>query len=261
MTGGQDRNSKDRRVPGAANPPPGRAAGVPVAALLFDPEARPVLADLQALSLGRAFRVMDDGGVGGHARLLCDGLAFDCQGLAPATARRIDTPLQSITLPAGFAAADQALVTLSPGAELAGAARLLPVLRVLSGLVITLADLPGVRAIAWLPARMAMSPAWFAEAVGIWLNGGPFPALALTALSRSDEGFTSRGLAYFIGQEFVLTGRNGVVRDTDARGAIRLTDWLVAHGRIDSPQTVELPGFGTVYLEPAGSDAVLARTL
>lgn len=257
MMGAQDRNFSGGPVPGGASRPVGRIANAPVAGLLFDPASRPSLADLAHTD--RGFRVLHDNA--GEAELFCDGLAFDCRGLAPATGLRIDTPLQHLTLPAGFVAGDHALVTLSPGADLAGAAQLLPVVRVLAGLVMALSEVPGIRAVAWLPARLAMSPAWFVEAVGIWLKGGPFPALALTALARSDQGFASRGLAYFVGQEFVLTGKGGVVNDADARGAIRLTDWLVAHGRVDTPQQVELPGFGTVHLEPDGPNSLHARTL
>ena len=251
MNGANTRKTSDRQAP--------------VAALLFDPAARPSLADLGGLAnTGRAFRVVQSGvggATGGEAELLRDGLAFDCHGLAAAPALRIDTPLQTIALPRGFATGDHALVTLRPGAHLAGAAQLLPVVRVLAGIVMALTELPDVRAVVWLPARLAMSPAWFVEAVGAWLDGGPFPALALTALARSDRGLASRGLAYFVGQEFLFQGRDGVLREADARGAIRLTDWLVAHGRVDAPQRIELHGFGTVNIEPVGPDSLLAHSL
>ena len=265
MTGAQDRNSPDRQAPGPANRPTGRTASMPVAALLFDPAMRPSLADLEALARSSCvFRVTDTSAgraSAGQAELFRDGLTFDCHGLAPAAALRIDTPLQKITLPADFLARDHALITLCPGAHLAGAAQLLPVVRVLSGLVMALSELPGTRAIAWLPARLAMSPRWFVEAVGIWLKGGPFPALALTALARSEQGYVSRGLAYFVGQEFVFTGKDGILREADVRGAVRLTDWLVAHGHVDCAQKVELAGFGTVQLEPHGQNSLRAHTL
>jgi len=258
LTVAADKRNSDKRRPD----PPASKAGAPVVALLFDPAARPGLAEIAALaerSDGFALTHRDE--AAGHAELLRDGLPFDCLGLAPGGQLQLDTALQQIALPGGCAPGDLALVTLSPGAQLAGAGQLLPVVRMISGLVLALGALPGLRAVAWLPARLAMSPDWFAEAVGAWLHGGPFPALALTALARTEHGFASRGLAYFTGQEFVFAGKDGILRERDARGAVRLTDWLVAHGRIEAACEVELPGFGTVLIEPDGPDSLCARSL
>jgi hypothetical protein len=253
-----DKRDSDKRKPDPAGP----TACPPVAGLLFDPASRPGLDDIVALSRhGGAFGVTHQDSAAGRAELLRDGLTFDCLGFAPGGLLQLDTALQRVALPGDCQVGDLALVGLSPGAHLAGAGQLLPVVRMLAGLVVALADLPGLRAVAWLPARLAMSPAWFAEAVGVWLNGGPFPALALTALARSERGLASRGLSYFIGQEFVFSGKDGVLRETDARGAVRLTDWLVAHGRVDAPCQAELAGFGTVLLEPDGPDMLRARSL
>ena len=214
------RRKSGRRNPGSANSPAGRTACAPVAALLFEPSARPSLADLVALSrTDGVFGITHQNADEGHAELLRDGLTFDCHGLAPGAPLRMDTALQLLTLPGDFAVADHALVTLGPGAHLAGAGQLLPVVRVLAGLALVLSELPGLRAIAWLPARLAMSPAWFAEAVGIWLKGGPFPALALTGLARSEGSLVSHGLSYFVGQEFIFSGKDGNLRESDARGA------------------------------------------
>ena len=59
----------------------------------------------------------------------------------------------------------------------------------------------------------------------------------------------------------MFAGKDGVLRESDARGAVRLADWLVAHGRVDSPREIELAGFGTVLLEPDGQTHLLARSL
>ncbi len=234
----------------------------PVAALLFDCAARPSSADLRDLASAHSlFGVTHDDADAGHIELMRDGLTFDCLGLAPATGLRMDSAPQQVDLPAGFDAGAYALVTLGPGPHLAGAAQLLPVVRGLAGLVLALSELPGVAGVIWLPARLAMSAAWFSGAVGRWLQGGPFPALALTALARSDQGFASRGLSFFVGQEFVFAGKDGMLREADLRGAVRLTDWLVAHGRVDSPRQVDLAGFGKVHLEPDGQNILNARGL
>ena len=182
---------------GKRQPAPARAnACPPVAALLFDRALRPAITDVEAQARATgAFAVTHRDADAGQAELLCDGLTFDCHGLAPGEALGMTTGLQQVALPADFAVNDLALVTLRPGPALTGAGQLLPVVRMLAGLVLALDGLPGLRAVAWLPARLAMSPAWFAEAIGAWLKGGPFPALALTALARSERGFASQGLS------------------------------------------------------------------
>jgi hypothetical protein len=255
---GTEQDKSDKRRSGRG----GGLACPPVAALLFDPAVQPGLTDVAALAhVDGAFAVTHQDAVAGQAELLRNGLTFDCHGLAPGDPLVMATALRLFALPGDFSVADRALVTLGPGAHLAGAGQLLPVVRTLAGLVLALGDLPGLHAVVWLPARLAMSPAWFAEAVGVWLKGGPFPALALTALARTEQGLASEGLSYFVGQEFVFSGKDGILRESDARGAVRLTDWLVAHGRVDSPCEVELAGFGTVLLEPHGQDRLAARSL
>lgn len=233
-----------------------------LAALLFDPEARPdagQIADLSALH-GR-FSVSNwSDEHAGIVELLHEGLTFDMGHLCPAQALHIDGLVHRVELPQDLDVDALHAVDLLPSPHLAGAGRLLPVLRVMADLLIDLTTLPGLRAVAWCPARTVMSPAWFTEACGAWLAGGPFPALALTALHRGrDGGIASEGLAFLTGQEFALRPRPGVSVDQDARVAVRLTDWLVAHGRVDGPCDALLPGGGAVRIEPDGSDKLLVR--
>ena len=108
---------------------------------------------------------------------------------------------------------------------------------------------------------MVIAAGWFAEAVGVWLAGGPFPVLALTALQRRADAFQSEGLAFLIGQEFTLSAKDGALTEADARVAVRLTDWLVAHGRVNVAQEVVLAGCGAVWLKPDGTGALLAERL
>ena len=262
MTTASDNDGKKRTKPGRSTGTPRPDAQVPVVAIAFERDHLPALA--QVVNLARAakdFDVTHQDEAAGYAELCLDGMMFDCLGLVPGAALRMETTLQQIALPPGFVMADHGILTLGPGNHLAGAGHLLPVVRGLTRLVLALAPLPAARAVAWLPARLVMPCEWFAQAVGIWLNGGPFPALALSALVRSDDGLASRGLSYFTGQEFIFTGKDGIVREIDARGAVRFTDWLVANGRVDSPCTVDLPGFGTVTIQPGGENTLLVRSL
>ena len=148
-------------------------------------------------------------------------------------------------------------MTLSVGPHLAGAAHLLPVVRGAAALLGALAAIPAVRVIAWLPAACATRCDWFTGAVDAWIAGGPFPALALLALDRDAAGtLRSRGLAFLTGSEFRLTGCGQLPPDGAARIAIRLTDWLVAHGPVESAREVVLDGVGALWLAP-GNDGVI----
>jgi hypothetical protein len=241
-----------------------RSAGrVQLASLLFDPECRPdagVLAD-HAARAGDYAIIHQLGDETGWAELLRDGLTFDMRGLRPADpipaaqiAHRFGLPRDDATL-AGCHA-----LTIAPGPHLAGAEHLMPVVRVAAGLVQRLCTLPGLRAVSWRPARTATSPTWFAEATGIWLAGGPFPALALASLAREIDGSVrSEGLSFLIGQEFLLSPRNDGPPDQEARIALRLADWLVAHGHVDAPREVILAGVGPVMLEPSENGMIAAR--
>lgn len=258
QTGGFDRRTG--RDPAGGQGTPGGASAV--CGVLLDTAAQPAFADLAALAqTSNAFGLTGVATAPGHAELIAEGMLFDCQGLAPAPMRRIAGDLALLALPQGFAAEDHAMVTLAPAAQWQGAARLLPVVRVIATLAVALASLPGARGVVWLPARLVSAPQWFAEAVSRWLDGGPFPALALTGLARTAHGIESRGLAFFTGQEFVLSGAGAALDERDARGAVRLTDWMVAHGVVQAPCEVDLAGYGVVSLVPDGANRVIAHRI
>ena len=236
-------------------------SGVPVATLLFDADARPDVAVFDALAVsGGGFAVSNRAVTeSGSVELLRDGLTFDIEGLVPASAAIAPPIRHAVGLPRGFDSASCGAVSVSPGPHLAGAEHLLPVVRGTAGLLMALCDLPLLRAVVWAPAGIVMTPAWFAEAVGAWLAGGPFPALALTALRRTEIGLESEGLGFLIGQEFLLTAGDDGPVERDARVAVRLTDWLVAHGKVDVAREVLLAGVGPIWLEPDGKGLIVAR--
>jgi len=234
-----------------------RAAGrEPLAALLFGETGRPAAGRIAALAAETdGFALINTANAQhGGAELLRDGLTFDMAGLAPAEPFAPPEAVHRVALPTDFAPAQCEAVRFLVGPHLAGAEHLAPVLRIAATILRHLTELEGLEAIIWRPARIIMSPMWFAEAVGIWLAGGPFPALALTALARTEHGLASEGLGFLIGQEFTLSAKEGTPGREDSRIAVRLTDWLFAHGRVDSPREVVLSGAGTVWVEPVGQN-------
>lgn len=232
----------------------------PLAALLYDSGSVPGITELVGAAQAWGFSVTHAAPASeGWAELLRDGLTFDLQGLAgggsvgaPDVAHLVG--LQPLEID-GCAA-----LVLSPGPHLVGAEKLLPVIRVAAGLLLQLARIGDPKAICWIPARNALSPALFSKAVLPWLDGGPFPALALAAIDqKSDGSLESDGLKFLIGQEFSLTSDDLSGQEQTIRVAIRLIDWLVAHGPVTRPIRADLAGTGEVFLEAQGGNRIVAR--
>lgn len=235
-----------------------------LAALLFDPGRRPDSAALAALAAKGGFTVsMQPDPAKGWAELLRDGLTFDLAGLAPASAAPPPEVHHRYGMAADVAADGFEALSLTPGPHLAGAEHLLPVVRVAAALLLELAALPGLAAISWVPARNLLSPEWFEKSARGWLEDGPFAAFALASLAKAEDGsVASEGLRFLIGQEFRLA-TSGVLPlpAPDMVIAIRLLDWLVAHGRLDAPREIELVGVGAVSLKVQPGGEIVARCL
>lgn len=238
-----------------------RSEGMQLACLVFRKGQRPAPAEIASLAArSEEFSVSHDPGAEGWVELLRDGLTFDLEGLAPGKSaplpsmpRRYDLPNLRQDPPA------DALI-LRPGPHLAGAERLLPVVRTIAAVAMALSDLPGVAAVGWLPSKSLCSPAWFRAGVTAWLEGGPFPSLALAGIERDADGaLRSHGLEFIAGQDFLLAPAAGVRPEEFGRVAVRLADWLVAHGRVSSAREIVLSGVGPVWLDPGRDNLIAAR--
>lgn len=232
--------------------------GVRLASLLVDDAKRPDGAAIARLARTGAFAVSNRAADGVEwIELLIDGLTFELDGLAPGPA----APMPAIDHWLGMSAGrERAAMTLSVGPHLAGAAHLLPVVRAATSLLGSLASLPGVQGVAWLPAANATRRDWFVTAAEAWAAGGPFPALSLSAIERDDRGtLRSVGLGFLVGAEFALTGCADLAADSAGRIAIRLADWLVAHGVPEVPREVELDGGTTLWVAAGAGGSVEAH--
>lgn len=233
----------------------------PLAALLYDTGSVPGITGL----IGGA---ADCGGFTvshtppeseGWAEVLRDGLTFDLRGLAGGKSMPVPVIDHAVGFDIGQCEGLAAL-QICPGPHIAGAQRLLPVIRVAAALAVSLAKIVQPRAICWIPARNAVAPELFNQAVQPWFEGGPFPAFALASLQRSADGaIATTGLKFLIGQEFSLVGDAGTSPEQLARVAVRLIDWLVAHGPVIQATQAILAGTGAVFLEARDATSILAR--
>lgn len=196
---------------------------------------------------------------GTWAELLSSGLVFDCSGLpeGPAALRPITGHRLGLDrFPDGEA------IAIAPGPHIASGANLPPVVRALAGLGADLAHLPGVQAVCWEPAACWMAPAYFIQIVDDWLAGGPFPALGLTMLQRSNDGhIESQGLAFFIGQEFRIEPPPATSPDRLAQLAVRLINELIASGAQHDMRQFAFDGFPPIHVVPLNGGRMLQITV
>lgn len=184
--------------------------------------------------------------------LLVSGLTYDLSGTAAGPAPERPPCVHAYAVPANAAGAGLEAVTLRPSPHLAGGHAMPPVIRSLALLAARLAEMEGVEAIAWHPARSWCGREYFRSGVLRWIDGGVFPGLGLTALARTpDGGMQSEGLSLFAGQDLRLEPE--LMSDT-AEGAkigVRLIDYLVETGPIEEPRRVSLGDGKALRLEPS----------
>jgi hypothetical protein len=194
-------------------------------------------------------------GEGNWLELLINGLAFDLSGLAGGSSAEVPALRHSFGLEAAMPGAVQA-VSLVAGPHLAGGERMMPIIRSQLALSLNLATLPGLVAVAWMPAQSVMAVNYFTTVVSAWLEGGAFPALGLAAFTLAlDGGLQSEGLAFFTGQELRLEPE--LVEDGVAatKLAVRLAHALVEYGEVS--ERFEMTGADgkPLILEPSANNA------
>jgi hypothetical protein len=192
--------------------------------------------------------------------LLREGLTFDLSGLAPGPAAAFPDLAHRFDLPAVPAPGECESVVLRLGPHLAAGGNSQPLMR---GLLAAGCDL--VRqfedciALAWAPAGTAIGPRFFESVVSAWLNGGPFPALGLTAFTDMPDGaIESVGLGFWIGQELRIEPPLSADRIAATRLGIRLVNHLVITGALDEDDRIIAPDGTRLVLRPSRSRAVIS---
>lgn len=192
--------------------------------------------------------------------LLRDGLTFDLSGLAPGPASPFPDLDHRFDLPALPAPADHEAVTLRPGPHLAAGGNSLPLQRAMLALACDLVrHFEDLSAIGWGPAGSAIGRRFFESVVSAWLDGGPFPALGLTAFVPMPDGaLQSVGLGFWIGQELRIEPPLSHDRVAATRLGIRIVNHLVIGGAPQDDDRIVAPDGTRLVLRPSRSRAMIS---
>lgn len=210
----------------------------------------------------------DDSGdaLGGDAwlELLIDGLTFDLVGLAPGPG--LVAPAIEFRIDFGHDQDldDFELVGLAPGPHLSGGMRSLIVVRTMASLGCALSRrLETIEGFYWLPSRAVTGVGFFRSTVDSWIEGGPFPALGLTAFRNLRGGaIESVGLEFFTGQEVRVCAELAIDPAAATRLAMRLVHQLALYGPVAAPEQVTGPDGAMLQIEPIESgQVVLVRAM
>ena len=179
----------------------------------------------------------------GWLELLSDGLTFDLRGLSPGHGVSIPEIRHYFDFPedAEIGAAD-ALV-LVPGPHLEGSQNVLPVMRGLMALVCKLLqNFEAIRGVVWPPSFAAIGRRYLESTVSAWLDGGPFPALGLTAFTETTDGAVqSVGLSHLIDCELRIEPPLSHDKIAATRLGVRLVNQLILMRGIEGEEQVVAP--------------------
>lgn len=114
-------------------------------------------------------------------------------------------------------------------------------------------------AVCWAPSRSAIGRRFFESVTTAWLEGGPFPALGLTAfVEASDGAVESVGLSFWIGQEVRIEPPLSADKAAATRLGIRIINQLVIIGGLQENDRIVAPD-GTRLLMTPSPDGRLIR--
>lgn len=188
--------------------------------------------------------------------LLRDGLTFDLAGLAPGPACHAPVPAhrfdwRGAAEPVAFEA-----MALTAGPHLQGAEASAPVLRAMIALARDLAlffeDMAGL---VWPPSSSLIGRRFFESTATAWLDGGPFPALGLTAFDVTADGaLETTGLSLWIGNELRIDQALTHDKVAGTRLGLRLINHLVMLGGLTREERITAPDGSRLIMLPASGD-------
>ncbi|MEL7317282.1 MAG: hypothetical protein AAFN04_01430 [Pseudomonadota bacterium] len=175
--------------------------------------------------------------------LLREGLTYDLRGLAQGPGCGFPRADHKIDLDPQIAPSRYEALHLLPGHHLAGGHRTMPVVK---GLIATARDLTHhfshLEAVVWPASKSAIGRRFFESTTTAWLDGGPFPALGLTAFRQAIDGaFQSVGLEFWIGQELRIEPSLVSDQVTATRIGVRLINHLILMGGLEKDDLVTAP--------------------
>lgn len=191
--------------------------------------------------------------------LLRSGLTFDCSGLAPGPAAPFPDVTLRFDLPEMPAARDYDVMVLRAGPHVAAGGNSMPLMRELLALGCDLVrQFDDLAAVAWGPSGTVIGRRFFESVTSAWLDGGPFPALGLTAFAEMPDGaLESAGLAFWIGRELRIEPPLAADRIAATRLGIRLVNHLVLIGGLEADDRIVAPDGSRLVLRPSRSRAVI----
>lgn len=192
--------------------------------------------------------------------LLRDGLTFDLSGLVPGPASPFPDLSHRFDLPALPSGADHEALVLRPGPHLAAGGNSLPLARTMLALACDLVrHFDDLLAVGWGPAGSAIGRRFFESVTSAWLDGGPFPALGLTAFVETTDGaLQSEGLAFWIGQELRIEPPLSADRVAATRLGIRLVNHLVLAGGLSADDRITAPDGTRLVLRASRGRAIIS---
>ncbi|RNJ62887.1 MAG: hypothetical protein EDM03_00060 [Porphyrobacter sp. IPPAS B-1204] len=192
--------------------------------------------------------------------LLRDGLTFDLSGMTPGPASAFPVLAHRFDLPALPAGDDHEAMIFRPGPHLAAGGNSLPLVRTMLAVACDMVrHFDDLVAVGWGPAGTAIGRRFFESVTSAWLDGGPFPALGLTAFVETADGaLQSEGLAFWIGQELRIEPPLSADRVAATRLGIRLVNHLVLTGGLSADDRITAPDGTRLVLRASRGRAIIS---
>ncbi|MFU7528945.1 hypothetical protein [Qipengyuania sp. ASV99] len=185
--------------------------------------------------------------------LLRDGLMFDLVGLEPGKEVALPIIRNRFDIPEIPISSEFEALQLIPGYHLAGGEGTLPVAKALMAVARDLVHhFDSIVAIVWPPSESVIGRRFFESVITAWLDGGPFPALGLTAFRQTVDGaLQSVGLGFWIDQELRIEPPLSADTVSATRLAVRLINQLVLVGGTEGSERIVAPDGNVLVMRPS----------